>query len=60
MVFNLNDFGLWFELPTELDELSWCGSQPLAATLLEGGCLQADLDHFSSLGFIVKLVDSHW
>ena len=29
MVFNLNDFGLWFELPTELDELFWYGSQPL-------------------------------
>ena len=29
MVFNLNDFDLWFELPTELDELLWCGSQPL-------------------------------
>ena len=39
MVFNLNDFGLWFELPTELNELSWCGSQLLAAILLEGGTL---------------------
>ena len=33
MVYNLNDFGLWFELPTELNESFWCG-QPLAATLL--------------------------
>ena len=39
MVSNLNYFGLWFELPTELDKLSLCGSQPLAATLLEGGSL---------------------
>ena len=39
MVFNLNDFGLWLELPTELNELSWCGSQPLAGPLLEGGSL---------------------
>ena len=23
MVFNLKDFGLWFELPTELNELFW-------------------------------------
>ena len=55
MVFNLNDFGLWFELPTKLDELSWCG---IAATLL-GGSLKVDWDHFSSLGLIVNIVDSH-
>ena len=35
-------------LPIELDELFWCSQ-------VEGG-----LDHFSSLGLIVNLVDSHW
>ena len=43
MVFNLNDIGLWFELPTELDELSWY-CQPVVEWLVGG------LDHFSSLG----------
>ena len=59
MMFNLNDFGLCFEFTIELDGLSWCGSQPLQPPLL-GGSLEVDWDHFSSLGLIVNIVDSHW
>ena len=40
MVFNLNDFGLWFELPTELNELFWCGWSTISHHLRGVVCRQ--------------------
>ena len=58
MVFNLNGFGLWFELPTELNELFWCGwstiSHPSRGQSVGGsGSLQF-------LGNTVNIVGSNW